>query len=40
MAGEFLVLGKLIKLGYQASITFENAKAVDIFVYYEGKKGV
>ena len=33
MAGEFLVLGKLFKRGYQASITFGNAKAVDLFVY-------
>ena len=35
MAGEFLVLGKLFKMGYQASITFGNAKAVDLFVYNE-----
>lgn len=35
MAGEFLVLGKLFKLGYQASFTFGNAKAVDLFVYNE-----
>jgi len=35
MAGEFLVLGKLFKLGHQASVTFGNAKAVDIFVRNE-----
>lgn len=33
MAGEFLCLGKLFKRGYQASVTFGNAKAVDILVY-------
>jgi hypothetical protein len=33
MAGEFLTVGKLFKLGYQASITFGNAKAIDILVY-------
>ena len=33
MAGEFLCLGKLFKRGYQASVTYGNAKAVDIFVY-------
>lgn len=33
MAGEFLTVGKLFKRGYQASVTFGNAKAVDIFVY-------
>lgn len=32
MAGEFLVLGKLFKKGLQASITFGNAKAIDILV--------
>lgn len=33
MAGEFLTLGKLFKRGYQASVTFGNAKAIDIFVH-------
>jgi len=33
MAGEFLTVGKLFKRGYQASVTFGNAKAVDVFVY-------
>lgn len=33
MAGEFLVVGKLFKRKYQASITFGNAKAIDVFVY-------
>jgi len=33
MAGEFLVAGKLFKLGYQVSITLGNAKGVDLFVY-------
>jgi len=33
MAGEFLTVGKLFKRGYQASVTFGNAKAVDVLVY-------
>jgi hypothetical protein len=33
MAGEFLTVGKLFKRGYQASITFGNAKAIDVFVH-------
>jgi hypothetical protein len=33
MAGEFLTLGKLFKRGLQASVTFGNAKAVDVLVY-------
>ena len=33
MAGEFLTVGKLFKRGYQASVTFGNAKAIDVFVY-------
>jgi hypothetical protein len=33
MAGEFLTVGKLFKRGYQASVTFGNAKAVDVFVH-------
>ena len=33
MAGEFLTMGKLFKRGYQASITFGNAKAIDILVH-------
>jgi hypothetical protein len=35
MAGEFLVTGKLFKLGLQASITLGNAKKVDILAYNE-----
>jgi len=33
MAGEFLTVGKLFKHGYQASVTFGNAKAIDVLVY-------
>lgn len=33
MAGEFLTLGQLFKRGYQASVTFGTAKAIDLFVY-------
>jgi hypothetical protein len=33
MAGEFLTVGKLFKRGYQASVTFGNAKAIDVLVY-------
>jgi hypothetical protein len=33
MAGEFLTVVKLFKRGYQASVTFGNAKGVDVFVY-------
>ena len=33
MAGEFLTVGKLFKRGYQASVTFGNAKQVDVLVY-------
>lgn len=33
MAGEFLTVGKLFKRGYQASITFGNAKSIDVLVY-------
>ena len=36
MAGEFLAVGKLFKKGLQASVTFGNAKAVDVFVYNPG----
>lgn len=32
LAGEFLAAGELSRRGYQVSITFGNAKAVDIFV--------
>jgi hypothetical protein len=31
-AGEFLTAGKLFKRGYQVSVTYGNAKAVDLFV--------
>mgnify|MGYP000845574647 CR=1 FL=1 len=33
MAGEFLAVGKLFKLGLQASVTLGNAKSIDIFAY-------
>jgi hypothetical protein len=33
MAGEFLTAGKLFKRGYQACVTFGNAKSIDILVY-------
>lgn len=33
MAGEFLTVGKLFKLGLQASVTLGNAKSVDILAY-------
>ena len=33
MAGEFLTVGKLFKRGYQASVTFGNAKGIDLLVY-------
>jgi len=33
MAGEFLVVGQLFKRRLQASVTFGNAKAIDVFVY-------
>ncbi|HBE77679.1 MAG TPA: hypothetical protein DDW65_07810 [Firmicutes bacterium] len=33
MAGEFLTVGKLFKKGLQASVTFGNAKAVDVLAY-------
>jgi len=33
MAGEFLTVGKLFKLGLQASVTFGNAKAIDVLAY-------
>lgn len=31
MAGEFLTIGKLFKMGLQTSLTFGNAKGIDIF---------
>jgi len=33
MAGEFLTVGKLFKLGLQASLTLGNAKSVDVLAY-------
>ena len=33
MSGEFLTVGKLFKRGYQASVTFGNAKAIDVLVF-------
>ena len=33
MAGEFLTVGKLFKLGLQASVTFGNAKSIDVLAY-------
>lgn len=35
LAGEFFVAGELLKRGLQTSITFGNAKAIDIFAYSE-----
>ncbi len=35
MAGEFLIVGKLFKRGIQASVTYGNAKAIDVFAYNE-----
>jgi transposase-like protein len=33
MAGEFLTVGKLFKLGLQASVTLGNAKSVDVLAF-------
>ncbi|MGZ4873122.1 MAG: hypothetical protein ACXV99_14625 [Candidatus Angelobacter sp.] len=33
MAGEFLTVGKLFKRGYQAAVTFGNAKGIDVLVH-------
>lgn len=33
MAGEFLTVEKLFKLGLQASVTFGNAKSIDVLAY-------
>jgi hypothetical protein len=33
MAGEFLVVSKLFKRRYQASVTLGNAKAIDVLAY-------
>ena len=33
MAGEFLTAGKLFKREYQVSVTYGNAKAIDLFVF-------
>lgn len=33
MAGEFLVAGKLSKLGLQVSVTLGNAKSIDLLAY-------
>jgi len=33
MSGEFLTVGKFFKRVYQASVTFGNAKAIDVLVY-------
>ncbi|GLW61739.1 hypothetical protein Hthe01_20880 [Hydrogenophilus thermoluteolus] len=33
LAGEFFVAGELLKRGLQTSITFGNAKAIDIFAH-------
>jgi hypothetical protein len=35
LAGEFFVAGELLKCGLQTSITFGNAKAIDIFAHSE-----
>lgn len=36
LAGEFFVAGELLKRNLQKSITFGNAKAIDIFAHNEG----
>ena len=33
MAGEFLTAGKLFKKGFQVSLTFRNAKGIDLFAH-------
>jgi hypothetical protein len=33
LAGEFFVAGELLKRGLQTSVTFGNAKAIDLFAY-------
>jgi hypothetical protein len=33
LAGEFFVAAELLKLGLQTSVTFGNAKAIDLFAY-------
>ena len=33
MAGEFLVVGQLFKRDFQASLTFGNAKTIDVLVH-------
>ena len=38
MAGEFLVAGKLFKLGLQVSVTFGNAKGIDLMARKENGK--
>lgn len=35
LAGEFFVAAELLKRGVQASVTFGNAKAIDLFAYNE-----
>lgn len=35
LAGEFFVAGELLKRNLQTSITFGNAKAIDIFAHSE-----
>lgn len=35
LAGELLVAGQLLKLGYLASVTMGNAKAIDLLVHNE-----
>ena len=37
LAGEFFVAGQLLKRNMQTSITFGNAKAIDIFAYNSDK---
>ncbi|HDZ03254.1 MAG TPA: hypothetical protein ENH52_17740 [Nitrospirae bacterium] len=35
LAGEFFVAAELLKRNYQVSVTFGNAKAIDLFVHNE-----
>lgn len=35
LSGEFFVAAELLKRGFQTSVTFGNAKAIDLFAYSE-----
>ena len=38
LAGELFVAAELLKRGYQVSVTFGNAKSIDLFAYNEKKE--